>query len=72
MIVKTKNLFFKLFFKALFHKVLDSDFLRIDNSSRTLFRAISYDVMISAFLDEAECEDDRVRLSYIAAEVWII
>ena len=44
-----------------FHKELDSDFRRIDNSARTLFRAISYGTMISAFLDEAECEDDRVE-----------
>jgi hypothetical protein len=44
-----------------FHKELDSDFRRIDNSARTLFRAISYRTMISAFLDEAECEDDRVE-----------
>lgn len=43
-----------------FHKELDNDFRRIDNSARAMFRAISYGTMISAFLDEADCEDDRV------------
>lgn len=43
-----------------FHKELDNDFRRIDISARAMFRAISYGTMISAFLDEAECEDDRL------------
>lgn len=44
-----------------FHKELDNDFRRIDNSARALFRAISYGTMIAAFLDEAECEDDKIE-----------
>ncbi|VDI11592.1 Hypothetical predicted protein [Mytilus galloprovincialis] len=44
-----------------FHRELDNDFRRMDNSARTLFRAVSYGTMISAFLDEATCEDDRIE-----------
>lgn len=43
-----------------FHKELDNDFRRIDNSARVLLRAVSYGSMISAFLDDASCEDDRL------------
>lgn len=38
-----------------------NDFRRIDNSARALFRAISYGTMKAAFLDEAECEDDKIE-----------
>ncbi|CAG2220561.1 unnamed protein product [Mytilus edulis] len=44
-----------------FHRELDNDFRRMDNSARALFRAVSYGTMISAFLDEATCEDDRIE-----------
>lgn len=44
-----------------FHKELDNDFRRIDNSATALFRAISCGTMIAAFLDEAECEDDKIE-----------
>ncbi|CAC5374506.1 unnamed protein product [Mytilus coruscus] len=33
----------------------------MDNSARALFRTVSYGSMISAFLDEATCEDDRIE-----------
>lgn len=44
-----------------FHKELDHDFRHVDNSARTLFRAISYGTMVSTYLDKTECEDDRVE-----------
>ncbi|CAC5424497.1 unnamed protein product [Mytilus coruscus] len=44
-----------------FHRELDNDFRRMDNFARALFRAVSYGTMISAFLDEATCEDDRIE-----------
>ncbi|CAC5417301.1 unnamed protein product [Mytilus coruscus] len=33
----------------------------MDNSTKALVRAVSYGTMISAFLDEATCEDDRIE-----------
>lgn len=44
-----------------FHKELDNDFRKIDNSARVLLRAVSYGSMISAYLDDASCEDDRLE-----------
>ncbi|CAG2200162.1 unnamed protein product [Mytilus edulis] len=44
-----------------FHRKLDNDFRRMDNSARALVRAVSYGTMIYAFLDEATCEDDRIE-----------
>lgn len=44
-----------------FYKELDNDFCWIDNLVRVLFRVILYGIMIVVFLDEVECEDDKIE-----------
>jgi hypothetical protein len=52
---------------------LNNDFNHIDNSIRSLSRAISYSTMISAFGDEAVWRrNNRFMIKWTISEAWRI
>lgn len=44
-----------------FHKEMDAEFKKVDNSARTLLRSVSYGSLIASYIDVADSEEDRVE-----------